>query len=149
NGNTVTLDPSLSFISGRPLGGFSIPGVSPLRDILTDNRSFILNQFEVNDQFVYTLGAQSLKIGGSIRRYQLNADSANLKDGVFFFNPRPNGQGGVMPPLVQFLGASPDFLFATLPGTDNYRGIRQSLFGLYVQDDWRVSRRLTLNLGLR
>jgi outer membrane receptor protein involved in Fe transport len=149
NGNTVNLDPSLSFIPGRPLGGFSVPGVSPLRDILTDNRSFILNQFEVNDQFVYSLGSQSLKIGGSVRRYQLNADSANLKDGVFFFNPRPDGQGGLLPPLVQFLGASPDFLFATLPGTDNYRGIRQSLFGLYVQDDWKVTRRLTLNLGVR
>jgi carboxypeptidase family protein/TonB-dependent receptor-like protein len=151
NGNIVNLDPSLSFIAGRPLGGFSIPGVSPLRDILTDNRSFVLNQFEVNDQFVYTLGSQSLKIGGSVRRYQLNADSANLKDGVFFFNPRPdsNVPTQINPPLVQFLAASPDFLFATLPGTDNYRGIRQSLFGLYVQDDWKVTRRLTLNLGAR
>jgi hypothetical protein len=116
--------------------------VSPLRDIDAGGHSFTLNQFEVNDQFIYTLGAHSFKIGGSARRYQLNSDSAFLKDGIFLYT----GPGGG---LAQFLAGAPDVLFTTVPGTDYYRGIRQSLFSLYVQDDWKATRRLTLNLGVR
>jgi len=130
---------SLGFIPGRQMGAFSLSGVSALREALTDGRSFVLNQFEVNDQFIYSLGAHSVKIGGSARRYQLNSDSAFLTTGLFLYG------GG----LDQFLTANPQVLFTTLPGTDYYRGIRQSLFSLYAQDDWKATRRLTLNLGLR
>jgi carboxypeptidase family protein/TonB-dependent receptor-like protein len=140
NNNVVTLPASLGFIPGQRMGGFSIGGVAALRELLSDTRSFVLNQFEVNDQFIYNLGPHSFKIGGSVRRYQLNGDSATLRDGAFFF-----GQGG----FAQFLSGVPDFLFATVPGTDFTRGIRQSLFSLYFQDDWRATRRLTLNLGVR
>jgi hypothetical protein len=146
NNNVVSLDPSLSFLPGQQLGGFFISGVSALRDPLTDNRSFVLNQFEVNDQFIYSLGAHSVKLGGSVRRYQLNADSAFLRDGTFLYQ---NGRNLFPSILAQFLAGAPDILFTTVPGTDYYRGIRQSLFSLYVQDDWKATRRLTLNLGLR
>jgi outer membrane receptor protein involved in Fe transport len=113
---------------------------------VTDDRSFILNQYEVNDQFIYTLGSQSIKIGGSVRRYQLNGDSALFKDGVFLYQ---NFSNSFLTPLEQFLSGAPDALFTTVPGTDYYRGIRQSLFNLYLQNDWKVTRRLTLNLGVR
>ncbi len=136
----VPIDPSLSFLPGQSMGAYSLAGVSALRESLTDGRRFVLNQFELNDQFIYSMGAHSVKVGGSIRRYQLNTDSAFLKDGLFIYQ-----QGG----LAQFLAGTPDILYTTLPGTDYYRGIRQSLFGLYVQDDWKVIPRLTLNLGLR
>jgi outer membrane receptor protein involved in Fe transport len=136
---TIPVDPSLAFVPGREMGAYNLAGVDPLRDVNNEGRSFILNQFEVNDQFSYSLGAHSLKIGGSFRRYQMNANSAFLNNGVFVFG------GG----LDRFLTANPLLLVVTLPGTDYYRGIRESLFSAYVQDDWKVKRRLTLNLGVR
>jgi carboxypeptidase family protein/TonB-dependent receptor-like protein len=135
----VPVDPSLAFMPGRELGAFNLSGVSPLRDTNGEGRSFILNQFEVNDQFIYSLGAHALKVGGSIRRYQMNTNSAFLNNGVYVYG------GG----LSDFLTGNPVLLVATLPGTDYYRGIRQSLFNAYVQDDWKLTQRLTLNLGLR
>ncbi len=135
----IPIDPKLAFIPGQQMGAFSLAGVTELRSSLTDSRSFVLNSFEVNDQFIYNLGAHALKIGGSIRRYQLNADSALVKDGVFVYG------GG----LESFLTAKALVLFVTLPGTDFYRGIRQSLFSFYIQDDWKIKPRLTFNLGLR
>ncbi|HKX26501.1 MAG TPA: TonB-dependent receptor [Blastocatellia bacterium] len=136
---TVPVGSNLAFVPGHRMGAFSIAGVSELRTSLTDTRSFVLNTYEINDQLIYNLGVHSFKVGGSIRRYQLNADSALARDGVFVYS------GG----LESFLTSTPQVLFVTLPGTDFYRGIRQSLFGFYGQDDWKVRSNLTLNLGLR
>src|SRR3989449_11365155 len=36
-----------------------------------------------------------------------------------------------------------------MPGSDAYRRLRQTLFAAYVQDDFKVTPRLTLNMGLR
>ncbi len=141
---SIPVDPDLAFIPGRQMGVFFLSGVAALRGFDFAGRRLALNQFEVNDQLIYSLGAHSVKVGGSIRRYQLNGDSAVLLDGAFFYlNP------SFPSPFAQFLAGAPDILYAPTPGTDQYRGIRQSLFGLYAQDDWRATRRLTLNLGLR
>jgi hypothetical protein len=146
--NTVPqgLPVALGFLPGQPFGGFSIGGIDPLRGLLTDGNSFVLNQFEVNDQFIYSLGRHSFKFGGGVRRYQLNGDSTVLRNGAFFFNGDPVNN---ISPFQQFLMGTPNFLFTTVPGTNSYRGIRESLFNVYAQDDFKATRRLTLNLGLR
>lgn len=135
---SVPVPDSLAFLPGHPMGATVLSGLSDLRPALTVPRQFVLNTFEVNDQFAYTFGSHSLKFGGMARRYQLNANSPLITDGAYLFGGGVAGflQGGF-------------FLLTPQPGTDFYRNIRQWLFGFFVQDDWKVNRKLTLNLGLR
>jgi hypothetical protein len=136
---TVQVGPELSFVPGQPMGAFSLQGLSELRPALATPISFTLNNIEVSEQFAYSRDIHAFKFGAMIHRYQLNADSTLVPDGVFVYG------GGVGP----FLTGSPQVLFVPAPGKNFYRGIRQTLFGFYAQDDWRLATNLTINVGLR
>ena len=71
--------------------------------------------------------------------------------------------GGFSTPTAAECGCTPaasstaynlaDFIFG-LPstiqlGNDTVTNMRQHIHGLYIQDDWRVTPRLTVNMGLR
>jgi Carboxypeptidase regulatory-like domain/TonB dependent receptor len=136
---TVGVGPELSFIPGQPMGAFQVQEIDALRPALATPSNFALNNIEVSEQFIYSRDIHAFKFGAMIHRYQLNADSTLVPDGIFIYG------GGIS----DFLTASPQVLFAPAPGKNFYRGIRQTLFGFYAQDDWRIRQNLTINLGLR
>lgn len=137
--SSVPVDPSLSFVPGQPLGQFSLQGLDPLRPPLLDPVSFTLNNIEISEQFIYNRDIHAFKFGAMAHRYQLNNNATFAQDGVFVY------AGGVEP----FLTGSPLVLFVKAPNTDFYRGLRQTIFGFYAQDDLKLRSNLTLNLGLR
>ena len=51
--------------------------------------------------------------------------------------------------LANFLANAPNKLNALAPGGSTQVAFRESLFAAYFQDDWHITKRLTLNLGLR
>jgi outer membrane receptor protein involved in Fe transport len=145
---TKPIDPSLSFNPGQPFGtikfsqtgtsggaGAASAGISEIGS--TSNRPTSNPQtiFEENDTFSTVRGGHSLKFGGSIQRYQLN-ELQTATAGTWTF-------GG----LTSFLTGTPTSL--AIQAKPSYFGWRQTLIGYFVQDDWRLSRNLTLNLGLR
>jgi hypothetical protein len=102
------------------------------------------NVFSVVDSFDMIRGHHNIRFGGSIRAMQMNVETNAFQDGFFInFSPAFSGDGAADLLLGQMVGTVHDqtFLGATT-------GRRWKLFRPYIQDDWRVTPNLTLNIGV-
>jgi len=102
------------------------------------------------DQVAIQRGKHTIKIGGEIRyirtdNYQPNPNSGSFNFANTFTNQVGFGSTGYA--YASFLlGLPTAFNYTIYP--DYFRS-RASVFAAYVQDDIRVSKKLTVNLGLR
>ncbi|MBN2242207.1 MAG: carboxypeptidase regulatory-like domain-containing protein, partial [Acidobacteria bacterium] len=126
----------------------------------------VMNRFSVGDTVFMSRGAHSLRFGATMTRMQLNMVwnqysggawiFANLGGGIFSFLGPEGGQlGGALygAPLLGLTAAGDDYTYTT-PDGESYpfnpsRYWRQIYFSPFIQDDWKITRNLTLNLGLR
>ncbi|HXE90166.1 MAG TPA: carboxypeptidase-like regulatory domain-containing protein [Terriglobales bacterium] len=99
------------------------------------------------DMVSITKGNHSLKIGADIRRNIENSEFNVGRPSYYFIDPlhfavdAPYGiVAGVDPGIVS---GNPAHL------SSNIRHWRNWEYGFYFQDDWKVTRNLTLNLGIR
>ena len=128
--------PRLGF-NGGPTIGFSPQGPTNLID----------NTFVFADTVSWIRGAHNLKFGVSFSPYQNNTVFDFFVNGEFDFSGAASaggiGSGNV---FADFLLGLPDeyFQFGEAPSD-----IRTKSTYAFVQDEWRVRRNLTLNLGLR
>lgn len=129
---------SLAFIPGTQFGRMTINGMSPCCATINDPRYFRMNSFQPSDDLSITLGKHALKTGFIVERFQWNTSNWNRIGGDYVFDG-----------LANFLRGNTQSLEFPFPGSEPNRGIRATLFGTYLQDDFRVTSRLTLNLGLR
>ena len=140
--NPLVTDEALSSEPGVPgLAVFSVPGITGFVGGGVGNFTFnnyTWNSFQAYDDASLTKGVHSIKFGFAFERMQSN----------ILFPPNPTG-AFTFGSLTSFLTNQPSSFVGGVPGTLSPRGIRQSLFGGYVQDDWRMRPNLTLNLGLR
>jgi hypothetical protein len=120
------------------LGGVGITGLSSWGGGRTNPRDVVLNKFEYKKEFHFSSGRHSFKFGGEAERQRFNYRGDSGAGGQYAFSG----------PSDFLINNAASFLF-TRVGSDSYRGWRQTLFGLYLQDDINVRPGFTLNLGLR
>ncbi len=104
------------------------------------------NSFQANDDLFLTKGKHVLRFGAAFERMQYNVLSKVRGNGNFVFTTIA---GSTADGLENFLTDNPASVLLLSPTTRKETQSRDSLFGLYIQDDWRLRPRLTVNLGLR
>lgn len=114
------------------------------------NAIYVENGFDTSDVVTLIRGRHILKFGGEILAYQDNSTPwGNINAGTFLFSgaftqAAPNGSGG--------LGYA-DFLLGQVASWSASNtpivGFREKVPQFFIQDDFKITPNLTLNLGLR
>lgn len=137
------------FTSALP--NFSVSGYAPLGD------STYLPLFDKDNIFQYSgsltqvLGAHTFKYGAVLIRRQMYNEQPSSGEGAFSFSTSPNTTGSTTPssviPLINLLLGLPYTTSRSMQFSPRYPRTWEPSF--YAQDDWRVTSKLTLNLGIR
>jgi hypothetical protein len=138
--NPLATDPSLAAVPGQFAAEVLVGGLSPFTGGMNTASTYLYrwNSFQGYDDAFLTKGLHSLKFGVAFERDQLNQFSRASPGGMFNFGS-----------LSDFLTNKPKRFQASFPTLLTPRDLRQSIFGVYLQDDWRWRPNLTLNLGVR
>jgi outer membrane receptor protein involved in Fe transport len=134
-----------------PLPG--VPGVVPHDVIMgfgnrpTAGAVIRETTYNYSDLVSFTHRKHSLRAGAELRRNYENSDAGSGRpiydffDSLFF---------AIDAPFSQFVGVDPGFTTGSPAQlAASFRHWRYWDVGVFLEDDWRISRRLTLNLGLR
>jgi hypothetical protein len=103
--------------------------------------AFVRNGLELNDRFTTVKGKHSIQFGGEAQYYTVEIDNQFRRGGHFVFDGSRTGH-----PIADFLLG---YVQTFDQGTGEYKDYNVWYGSLFVQDDYRVSSRFSLNLGLR
>jgi hypothetical protein len=152
---------SIGLVTGAmSLPTITITGYVPLGAPTNVPRGRVSSGYQLVDNLTWTRGLHTYKMGGEFRRAIVNSYNDQFARGRLNFNRPATVCTPDSPPGCRDIPASinslADFLAGKVSntGTGILRGATRrdtftNNFGLFVQDDWKVTPRLTLNLGLR
>ncbi|MEZ5426900.1 MAG: TonB-dependent receptor [Pyrinomonadaceae bacterium] len=108
------------------------------------------NTAEFSDSITVTRGRHTLRIGGDVRRQQLNVAGFNDIGGNFNFRSNQTANvndGNEGYPLASLITGRPEFSFNSL---QSIQPAYEYLFASgFAQDDIKLTPKLTLNVGIR
>jgi len=130
----------LTFFPGRQSGSVN-PGSGVA--VVGGNQVLPFTQHQTRfiggDDVVWNAAGHAFSLGAEYERQTTFVNLPLFGDGAWTF-----------PSLTAFLANQPSLFLGALPGaTDASRDITEWRLTSYVQDQWRVGNRLTLNLGVR
>ena len=128
----------LGFVSGRTWSIISNSNAfSDIGHLNSAPQEFVQNIWQFSDDFDIQRGTHSIRLGFNFERQQ-NNNFTQTGQAQFQFTD-----------LTSLLTAKPTRFSALTLDSGTLSQFRQSFVGYYVQDDWRATNALTLNLGLR
>src|SRR5438093_4399294 len=145
--NPLLADAAFSFIPGQFVGEVqAVPGITNFTGGLnaqrpgtrSSSKNLFWNSFQWADDVFLIKGVHALQFGVLVERMQDNLLLPSRTNVVFKFSS-----------LSDFLTNRPRNFVGLLPLPIPTFGIRQTLFGTYVQYDIHLRRNLTINAGLR
>src|SRR5262249_53719067 len=101
------------------------------------------NVFSISDSFDMIRGAHDIKVGGSVRAMQMNVLTEGFQDGYWIFTGLWGSE-----PQADLLEGLPSLAIHDQTFFGNNTGRRWKIFRPFAEDNWRVTKDLTLNLGL-
>ncbi len=141
-GGVFTQTPALQYYGNAPGtvdGRVAVTGLSNLGPGGTIPFEYIPNHFMESDDVLWTKGAHSLHFGVAVDRIRYATNNPFQLAGQYSFTS-----------LQNFLQGNSSAFAGPLPGQiDGIRDYRELLVNPYIQDEWKISRTLTLNLGVR
>ena len=104
--------------------------------------------YRLGETLSWIHGAHSVKMGGDVSRMMVGYDQGSSQNGVFNFSGTYTGNS-----FADFLLGYPLTATGGLGSVGNFGGVAKYSIGtqynFFLQDDWKITERLTLNLGLR
>jgi hypothetical protein len=133
-----SFDSGLFFVPDTRFGNVSVSGINSIGPD-TNTPTFVdLKSLQVIENVTWSRGSHNIKSGFNLTHYMNDQDSSFDFGGNYAFTS-----------LENFVQNRPGTYEGQAQGSTTARRWRQSLIGLYAQDDWSASRNLTLNLGVR
>src|SRR5215469_15167180 len=136
----AAMDTSLGAFAGRNAAVVNVTGLSPMSGGVNGLPTYLYrwNSFQIYDDAFVNRGKHSIKFGGAYEKMLLEVTALTDPNGIWFFNSLPD-----------FLVNTPTKFQGGIASSLTPRNLRQSIYGVYIQDDWRWKSNVTLNLGLR
>ena len=159
NGNRILIEPLAGSIYSKP-AGWNVPELFPVNALNRLPAIFLggstgttydmdrvpwtnkADDYQIRDDLSWTKGSHQLKFGASWAIYKKIQDVFGLTQGGFTFNGQYTGND-----FADFLlGYSSQYQESALQDKGLWDNKSTAL---YAQDNWKVSPKLTLNLGVR
>ncbi len=108
----------------------------------------LTENFQIQDALSWVIGSHRFKFGGEYVKYRQAQDFLFINNGALIYSADGvEGSNTVGDDFADFLlGNSP---IAAQYGSNGRRDYRQDTYAFFAQDTWRLSKQLTLSLGVR
>ena len=116
-------------------GGFNIGQADSIRTVL------LTDAYQLADDLSLVRGRHQMRFGGNLAFWTSESELNARSGGLWQFNGSQTGLG-----LADFLAGR---MFRLEQGAPNVLPIDQTYLGLYAQDAWSATSRVTVNAGIR